>query len=91
LSNKKPILIMVAVAILIVYIVFLPSPTAEIAVRKDIFFSMHPVLAFTAAVHNQRSTAAEGHLYTVNELELSFIYVQKNALGWRVTSNGTGP
>ncbi|RKP56851.1 hypothetical protein D7Z26_02350 [Cohnella endophytica] len=80
-------------ALLIVYLVFFPSPTPEIAVRKHLFFSFHPMKAITKSIHEGtiKNDPRYGDEYEVNDLSQSYFYVKKNALGWRVTSTGSGP
>ncbi|MFD0673780.1 hypothetical protein [Cohnella sp. GCM10027633] len=79
-------------ALLIVYVVFFPSPTAEIAVRKQLLFTLHPIKAFSNSIHEGKikNDPKYGDLYEVDGLD-SFIYVKKNALGWKISSIGTGP
>ncbi len=90
--RKKNLWIIIS-ALLIIYIVFFPSPSAEIAVRKHLFFTFHPIKAFSHSVQEGRikDDPSYGDLYVVEGLNTPFIYVKKNDLGWRVTSNGTGP
>jgi hypothetical protein len=92
LPKQKQLWIIISI-ILIIYIVFFPSPTPEIAVRKDMFFSFHPIKAFSVEVHEGRikKDPRYGDLYEVDSLSRPFIYVKKNTLGWRVASSGTGP
>jgi hypothetical protein len=90
-SRKKDIWRIVILSILVIYAFFFPSPTPELAVRKHMLLTFHPIKAFTANVHNNRRTSNYGHLYTVESLSISFIYVKSNWLGWRVTNTGTGP
>jgi hypothetical protein len=90
-SRKKEFGWIVTVVALVFYIVFLPSPTPELAVRKHMLLSFHPIKAFTANVHNHTSTSNYGHLYTIESLSMSFIYVKSNWLGWRVANTGSGP
>lgn len=80
-------------AILIVYVVFFPSPTAELAVRKHLLLSFHPIKAFSNDVHKGTITndPKYGDLYEADGLDASVIYVKKNALGWKVASTGTAP
>lgn len=80
-------------AIAIVYVVFFPSPTAQLAVRKHLLLSFHPIKAFGNDVRKGSITndPKYGDLYEVDGLEASVIYVKKNALGWRVSSTGTAP
>ncbi|MFC5467544.1 hypothetical protein ACFPPD_02370 [Cohnella suwonensis] len=37
-------------ALLVFYIVFLPSPTPQFAIRKHLLFTFHPILAFSAPI-----------------------------------------
>lgn len=94
MRNKKArIIVAIAAAVIIFYIVFLPSPTAQWAVRKDLALQLHPVQAFGDYVHegNIKNDPQYGDLYYVDDVSLAYVYVRKNALGWRVTSRGTGP
>lgn len=90
---RKMHLAIAIAAILIIYIVFFPSPTAELAVRKHMLLSFHPIKAFGNDVH--KGTIANdpkyGDLYEVDGLEASVVYVKKIALGWKVASTGTAP
>lgn len=90
--KKKNIQITAGIIILF-YLLFFPAPTAEMAVRKDLFFEFHPVKAFSNSVHEGgiKNDPRYGNMYLVDGIDLSFIYVKKNALGWKVTSRGTGP
>lgn len=89
--SKKYIWITIA-ALLIVYVVFFPSPTAEIAVRKQLLFTAHPIKAFSDSLHEGtiKNDPKYGDLYEVEGLD-TVIYVKRNKLGWRVSSIGTGP
>ncbi|KIL34417.1 hypothetical protein SD71_20605 [Cohnella kolymensis] len=91
MSRKKQFWRIVIVFVLVIYVFFFPSATPELAIRKHMLLSFHPIIAFTAEVHNNTSTSTYGHLYTVESLSKSFIYVKSNWLGWKVTSTGTGP
>jgi len=90
--KKKNFWIIVSV-IFIIYFVLFPSPTAEIAVRKHLLFTFHPVKAFSNSVleGNIKNDPKYGDLYIVEGVDIPFIYVKSNGLGWRVTSSGTGP
>lgn len=79
--------------IFVIYIIFLPSLTAEMAVRKHLFLSFHPIKALSNSVHEGRieNDPRYGSIYEVEGINKPVIYVKKGALGWRVTSNGTGP
>ncbi|WP_221469433.1 hypothetical protein [Cohnella nanjingensis] len=81
------------ISLLVIYVGFFPSPTAELAVRKHLFFSFHPIKAFTEEVRagSIRNDARYGDLYFVDSVALPAIYVRHNFLGYRVTSAGTGP
>jgi hypothetical protein len=87
---NKCILIVIGLALL--YVVIFPSITPELAVRKSMFIS-HPIHAIFDSIEegNIKDDPMYGDLYFANQLELSFIYVKKNKLGWYVTSSGTGP
>ncbi|MFC5472109.1 hypothetical protein ACFPPD_25845 [Cohnella suwonensis] len=90
--RKKNLSIIIS-AILIIYIVFFPSPTAEIAVRKHLLFTFHPIKAFSNSVQEGtiKNDPKYGDLYEVDGINTPLIYVKKFSLGWRVTSSGTGP
>ncbi|MBP1996015.1 hypothetical protein [Paenibacillus eucommiae] len=91
--KKKRLIGKMALLLLAVYFLFFPSPTPELAVRKYIFFSLHPVVAFSSDVQEGsiKNDPRYGKLFYVDGLSSSYIYVKKNGLGWRVTSSGTGP
>lgn len=76
-----------------VYIIFFPSFTGELAVRKHLLFTFHPIQAFSDAVQegNIRNDPRYGDLYVVEGVKTPYIYVKKFALGWNVSSKGTGP
>lgn len=79
--------------VLLIIFIFSPAPTAEIAVRKDLFFSFHPIKSLSNSIHEGKvkNDPKYGDLYEVDGIELSFMYVKKSAWGWRVTSRGTAP
>ncbi|MDR6555053.1 hypothetical protein [Paenibacillus qinlingensis] len=90
---RKKYLWVIFSVLLIIYILFFPSATAELAVRKDLFFTLHPIKAFSNSIHEGKikNDSRYGDLYEVEGINSSFIYVKKSTLGWRVTSNGTAP
>jgi hypothetical protein len=77
---------------IIFYVLFFPLPTAKLAIRKDIFFSLHPIKAFTTNISKGKILDPElGRLYELDGFSRRFIYVKKIRFGWVVTSQGTGP
>lgn len=92
MSKRKQIWIISITSLLVIYLLFFPNVTAELAVRKHLFFSLYPIKAFTVQVEGKGSTSFGGaKLYYVNEISKSFIWVKKNWLGYRVITDGTGP
>lgn len=90
---KKKYILITTLIILVIYVLFFPAPTAELAVRKDLLINFHPVKAFNDSIHEGKikDDPSYGDLYLVDGIELSFVYVRKEPLGWRVVSRGTGP
>jgi hypothetical protein len=85
-------MITICILILLFYVLFFPLPTAKLAIRKDIFFSLHPIKAFTTNISKGKILSPElGQLYELDGFSRMFIYVKKNRMGWIVTSHGTGP
>lgn len=76
----------------LIYLLFFPVPTPELAVRKSLLIR-DPAAALTGKVTEGRIKADPqyGDLYVAEDTELSFIYVKRSRLGWYVTSSGTGP
>jgi hypothetical protein len=92
MSKRKQSWIISITSLLVIYLLFFPDLTAEIAVRKHLFFSLHPIKAFSVQVKGTGSTSFGGaELYNVSEVTKSYIYVKKNWLGYRVLTEGTGP
>ncbi|MGN7356181.1 hypothetical protein ACTHPF_02360 [Paenibacillus sp. SAF-054] len=89
----KKLLWTIAGAAVAVYIIFSPSFTGELAVRKHLLFTFHPIQAFSNAVQegNIKNDPRYGDLYVVEGMKTPYIYVKKSALGWSVSSKGTGP
>ncbi|SFA76251.1 hypothetical protein SAMN05216312_101339 [Cohnella sp. OV330] len=83
------------ILLLIVYFLFFPSITPQLAVRKQLLISFHPIKAVTVEVRQGKNKhdPKYGDLYEVSDPDIaeSFIYVKKSWLGWRVTSVGSGP
>lgn len=79
--------------VLVFYFLFFPTPAAELAVRKHLLFSFHPVKAFSHSIYEGKikDDPKYGDLYFVDGIDTPFIYVKKTAWGWRVTSSGSGP
>ncbi|MFC5406409.1 hypothetical protein [Cohnella soli] len=75
------------VALLVFYIVFLPSPTPQFAIRKHLLFTFHPILAFSASITVRR----EGETYVVVDSDSPFFELKHGALGWRVKSANPAP
>lgn len=69
--------------ILIIYFVFFPSMTAEVAVRKHLLLTFHPIKAFSNSVlgGKVKNDPKYGDLYIVEGVETPFIYAKKNSLG----------
>ncbi|MNR43500.1 hypothetical protein D3C85_1621270 [compost metagenome] len=92
MSRKKRIALISLSVLLFIYVFILPLPTAELAVRRNIFISLHPIKAFHVEVTTKGSTSFGGAvLYNVSEVSRSFIWVKKSWLGYRVIADGTGP
>lgn len=92
MPKRKQIWIISITSLLVIYLFIFPYPTAELAVRKHLFFTFHPINAFSAQVKGTGSTSFGGaELFVVNEVAKSFIWVKKNWLGYRVITDGTGP
>lgn len=90
--RKRKIWLIIIMSVLLIYLLFFPFPTAELTVRRHIFFSLHPIKAINAQVTKTGSTSFGGaNLYDVSEVSRSFIWVKKNWLGYRVIADGTGP
>ncbi|CAN7723442.1 hypothetical protein [Paenibacillus sp. LjRoot56] len=92
ISKRKQIWMISITTLLVIYLFFFPNPTAELAVRKHLFFSLHPIKALSVHVKETGSTSFGGaKLFYVDEVSKSFIWVKKNWLGYRVITDGTGP
>ncbi|MFD2332588.1 hypothetical protein ACFSR7_25295 [Cohnella sp. GCM10020058] len=95
MSKKSKKIVLTLVVILLVYFLFLPSITPELAVRKQLLISFHPIKAATSEVRQGsiKNDPEYGTLYEVADQAITepFIYVKKSWLGWRVTSVGSGP
>lgn len=92
ISKRKQNWVISITTLLVIYLFFFPTPTAELAVRKHLFFSLHPIKVFSAQVKGTGSTSFGGaKLYYVGDVSRSFIWVKKNMLGYRVIADGTGP
>jgi hypothetical protein len=93
MMHKKTTLGLAAVGLtVLVYLLYLPLPTPEMAVRRDVF-TTNPIHALTATVHEGKvkNDPEYGDLYIVQELEQPFIYVKRFKLGWYAVRRGTGP
>lgn len=84
--KKKRNWLTLAAIILVMYVLFFPTITPELAIRKYMFFTLHPIKAFTAKLQNNDNISSYGNQYYVGDLRKSFISVQKKSLGWYVTS-----
>ncbi|MBW5448101.1 hypothetical protein GE107_18755 [Cohnella sp. CFH 77786] len=93
MQEKKKLILIITTLMIIFYIVLFPSPTPEIAVRKHLFLSFHPIKAFVEKVHEGgiKNDPRYGDLYIVESLDTPFLYAKKNFLGWRIVSTGSGP
>ena len=87
-------------AILFLLIIWwLMSFSPELAIRKHIFFMLHPIDAFTVEIKDHHHVDSEyGHAYGVYGLverstrnDISLFYLKKSVIGWYVTSKGSGP
>ncbi|QHW32360.1 hypothetical protein GZH47_17120 [Paenibacillus rhizovicinus] len=94
-SQRYKVIIPIVVVIGFVLLLAIPAPTPELAVRKDLLLSFHPVKAVSARVTEGsiKNDPQYGDLYYASNAEASFIYVKKLKLGfgWYVASKGTGP
>ena len=90
---KKSKFVSIALIAVSLYLLFFPSFTPEMAVRKDLFLSFHPVKAIVGDVQAGiiKNDPRYGDLYIVDGIDRPFIYVKKNSLGWHVASSGSGP
>ncbi|KGE16841.1 hypothetical protein [Paenibacillus wynnii] len=90
--KKKTKIFLIIVGLFLIYVLFFPMPSPEMAVRKYLLIT-NPVVALTGKVDEGKvnNDPKYGDLYFVYEVEKPFIYVKKNAMGWSVTSSGTGP
>lgn len=84
--------VIVLLSILFIYLIFFPLPSPELAIRRDLVLTS-PLVALTGEVIEGRikNDPKYGDLYNVLEVELSSIYVKKNAIGWYVAFRGTAP
>jgi hypothetical protein len=89
-SYKKWILIIVGLSL--IYALFFPSPTPEMAVRMSLLVRQ-PVLAFSGSIEKGKivDNPQYGDLYIVNKAIRPFIYVKKTKLGWVANGGGTAP
>lgn len=88
---KKRITFIVAL-IVFVYLLFFPLPTAKMAIKRDLLIT-DPRAFLTSKIEEGRikDDPTYGDLYMVTKTERSFAYVKRNAIGWHVTSRGSGP
>ncbi|NQX61197.1 hypothetical protein [Paenibacillus qinlingensis] len=92
MQRKKQIWLISSISLVMVYSLMLPLPMAELAVRRQVFFSLHPIKSLSTKVVNSGSTSFGGaQLYYVGEISRSYIWVKKNGLGYRVIADGSGP
>ncbi|CAH1217127.1 hypothetical protein PAECIP111891_04557 [Paenibacillus allorhizoplanae] len=92
MQRKKQIWLISSISLVIVYSLLLPLPMAELAVRRQMFFSLYPIESLSTKVVKSGSTSFGGaQLYDVGDISRSFIWVKKNWLGYRVIGDGTGP
>lgn len=95
MSKRIRKLALSVIALLIVYVLFFPAPTPQLAVRKHLLISFHPIKAVSAEVRpgSIQNDPKYGDLYEVSDPDISesYIYVKKSKLGWRVASVGSGP
>jgi hypothetical protein len=89
-SYKKWIVIIVGLAL--IYVLFFPSPTPEMAVRMSLLVRQ-PILALSSSIEkgNIVGDPQYGDLYIVNSAKRPFIYVKKTKLGWVANAGGTAP
>lgn len=90
MSKKSRVIFLTVLGLVLLY-VFLPSPTANMAVRKHIILTGHPLLAFTTELINQGNKGSDGYLFYARDLSSSYIYVSQTNFGWTTNTSGTGP
>jgi hypothetical protein len=67
--------------LLVIYLFFFPNPTAELAVRKHLFFSLHPVRAFSVQVNETGSRSFGGaELFFVKPIDTNIALLWSAAL-----------
>lgn len=88
--TKRTLLTMISISL--IYILFFPLPLPELSIRRDLL-TTSPLVALTGEVIEGKikNDPKYGDLYIVPEVDLSFIYVKKNKIGWFVVSRGTAP
>lgn len=88
--TKRTFLTMISISL--IYILFSPLPIPELSIRRDLL-TTSPLVALTGEVIEGKikNDPKYGDLYIVPEVDLSFIYVKKNKIGWIVVSRGTAP
>ncbi|MFC3800928.1 hypothetical protein [Cohnella sp. GCM10012308] len=95
MSKRIKKIVLTVVVVLCVYFLFFPSITPQLAVRKQLLISFHPIKAVTSEVLQGKikNDPKYGNLYEVADPDIteSFIYVKKSGFGWRVTSVGSAP
>jgi hypothetical protein len=89
-NYKRWVLIIVGLALL--YLLFFPSPTPEMAVRMSLLIRQ-PLLAFSSSVEKGKieDDPMYGDLYIVNSAKRPYFYVKKYKLGWVANAGGTAP
>jgi hypothetical protein len=85
-------ILLIIISLSLIYILFSPLPIPELTIRRDLL-TTSPLVAFTGEVIEGKikNDPKYGDLYIVPEVDLSFIYVKKNKIGWFVVSRGTAP
>ncbi|MNC40681.1 hypothetical protein D3C76_133230 [compost metagenome] len=92
MHKSKARYLYISAGIIALYLVFFPSFSPELAVRKSLL-PRHPVLAVTGEVTEGRikNDPRYGELYVVEKADLPYVYVKKNRLGWTAASVGSAP
>jgi hypothetical protein len=89
-SFKKWLVLIVGLAL--IYVLFFPSPTPEMAVRMSLLFRQ-PLLAFSSSIEKGKivDDPQYGDLYIVDKAKRPYIYVKKTKIGWVANAGGTAP
>lgn len=82
---------MIAIVILLVVALLLPSLSPDLSIRRVIFLRGNPVKAFTAQIKTGNIYENGKQLYNVSDYHYCCFYVRKSVLGYWVADYGTGP